>query len=53
MVKRQVERLKKDLRNLETFEYQLFTEERYDIMKSVRLKKEYLKDQITQLLDAA
>ena len=53
MVKSQIERLKKDLRNLEDAAQRMIDQDRGDCLKGILLKKQYLKDHIEQLLNCA
>lgn len=53
MVTNQVERLKKDLRSLETFEHKMIAQDRIDCIRGIRLKKQYLIEHIEQLKNVA
>lgn len=51
MVKSQIERLKKDLRNLEYHEKRMIKANRFDCIKGIEQKKQYLEDHISQLAE--
>lgn len=53
MVKSQIERLKKDLRDLEDCQKELILKEREDCIRGILMKKQYLIDHIQQLEQAA
>ena len=53
IIKSQIERLKRDLRSLEDYEQKLIDSDRMDYMKGIFLKKQYLRDHIDQLEQAA